>query len=195
MSKFNELYEINVNERTEKKGKLTYLSWAWAWSQFKKSCPDAVYTVNEDKFYADGSCMVSTSVTADGETHEMWLPVMDNRNNAIENPDSRKISDARMRCFTKNLAMFGLGLYIYAGEDLPEEDTAEQERKNALKKAKGAFFVKHEASDIEAVKKAFVDIEGIKPKKSERGDLHSLVMQVDGIEKLANIDKAIGKAK
>jgi len=127
---FEKLYAIDVNDKTEKKGNLTYLSWAWAWAEFKKICPDGVYEVK--KF--DGipyvydpatGYMVYTSVTAGGVTHEMWLPVMDSRNKALKQASMFEINKTIMRCLTKNLAMFGLGLYIYAGEDLPEEPPKE----------------------------------------------------------------------
>lgn len=126
MSKFEEITKINVNEKTEKKGNLTYLSWAWAWAEFKKVYPDAQYEVVK---FADGKpyyhdektgYMVYTKVTAEGLTYEMWLPVMDSRNRALLDATMFDINKTIMRCLTKNLAMFGLGLYIYAGEDLPE---------------------------------------------------------------------------
>ena len=125
MGKFEEIYAINVNDKTEKKGNLTYLSWAYAWAEFKKIYPDATYRVNEfDGNFCAGNekmgYMVQTQVTAGNQTYEMWLPVMDMRNNSILQPKMTEINKAIMRCLTKNLAMFGLGLYIYAGEDLPE---------------------------------------------------------------------------
>lgn len=130
MSKFEDLYNLNVNNKTEKKNNLTYLSWAWAWAEFKKVYPEATYEIV--KFdglpYAvdpNTGYMVYTRVTADGLTHEMWLPVMDYRNKALQvgNATMFDINKTIMRCLTKNLAMFGLGLYIYAGEDLPEEES------------------------------------------------------------------------
>ena len=125
MGKFEEIYAINVNDKTEKKGNLTYLSWAYAWAEFKKVYPDAEYKVNEfDGAFCSGNekmgYMVQTQVTAGDKTYEMWLPVMDMRNNTILQPKMTEINKSIMRCLTKNLAMFGLGLYIYAGEDLPE---------------------------------------------------------------------------
>ena len=125
MGKFEDVYAINVNDKTEKKGNLTYLSWAPAWAEFKKIYPDASYKINEfDGTFCSGNdkmgYMVQTQVTAGERTHEMWLPVMDMRNNTILQPKMTEINKAIMRCLTKNLAMFGLGLYIYAGEDLPE---------------------------------------------------------------------------
>ncbi|MBE7078462.1 MAG: DUF1071 domain-containing protein [Clostridiales bacterium] len=125
MDKFEEVYAINVNDKTEKKGKLTYLSWAFAWAEFKKIYPDATYKVNEfDGKFCSGNdqmgYMVQTQVTAGDRTYEMWLPVMDVRNNTLLQPKMTEINKTIMRCLTKNLAMFGLGLYIYAGEDIPE---------------------------------------------------------------------------
>ena len=153
-STFDVLSSINVNDKVEKKSNLTYLSWAWAWAEVKKACPDATYqvivdeTTNKPYFYDENlGYMVMTEVTIEGETLEMWLPVMDGANKAMMNkPYTYKgnawvngkkvevdktveaatmfdINKTLMRCLTKNLAMFGLGLYIYAGEDLPESDT------------------------------------------------------------------------
>ena len=125
MGKFEEVYAINVNDRTEKKGNLTYLSWAHAWAEFKRVYPDASYKVNPfDGTFCSGNekmgYMVQTQVTAGEKTYEMWLPVMDMRHNAVLQPKMTEVNKTIMRCLTKNLAMFGLGLYIYAGEDLPE---------------------------------------------------------------------------
>lgn len=127
MAKFEEVLKINVNDKTEKKGSLTYLSWTWAWAEFKKIYPEAMYKIKEyNGIFCTGNdkigYMVSTSVTADGLTYDMWLPVMDMRNKSIMQPTSYDVNKSIMRCLTKNLAMFGLGLYIYAGEDLPEDE-------------------------------------------------------------------------
>lgn len=141
--KFQELYSLNVNEYVEKKDKLSYLSWSFAWAEFKKIYPDATYCVCKDEngrcYFGDENIgyMVYTNVTAGGLTYEMWLPVMDNNNKSmklkpytyatkygektVESISMFDINKAVMRCLTKNLAMFGLGLYIYAGEDLPED--------------------------------------------------------------------------
>ena len=131
MCKFEEIYSLNVNDKTEKKGQLTYLSWAWAWAEFKKKYPKATYTVDKfDGTYCTGNeklgWMVRTEVYADELCYEMWLPIMDMRNNAILAPKMTDVNKSIMRCLTKNLAMFGLGLYIYAGEDLPEDEDEPQ---------------------------------------------------------------------
>ena len=117
---------INVNDMTEKKGNLTYLSWASAVEILGKHFPDHDFDTTFDKF-DDGSVMVYSQLTIrEGEesfTRRMWLPAMDNRNNALIHPDSRKISDAMMRCLAKNISVStGLGLYIYRGEDLPQAE-------------------------------------------------------------------------
>lgn len=129
----SELLKINVNEHTEKKGQLTYLSWAWAWAEVLKVDPAATWIVHtygpqgaeQPCMWIGETAMVHTSVTVNGLRRECMLPVMDNRNNALKNPDSRKVSDAIMRCMTKAISMHGLGLYIYAGEDVPEGDGAD----------------------------------------------------------------------
>lgn len=132
MGKFEEVYAINVNDKTEKKGQLTYLSWAPAWAEFKKAYPDATYKIDQfNGLFCTGNekigYMVRTEVTAGEQTYEMWLPVMDMRNNTVLAPKMTEINKTIMRCLTKNLAMFGLGLYIYAGEDLPEEESGAED--------------------------------------------------------------------
>jgi len=142
MGELEQLLELDVSKYTEKKNGLTYLSWAIAWREFLKVYPDATYTIDKD---VDGNCffgnskfgyMVYTSVTANNITRQMWLYVMDGANKAMKDDaydystkykdksvEAISMSDINktvMRCLTKNLAMFGLGLYIYAGEDLPQ---------------------------------------------------------------------------
>jgi hypothetical protein len=152
---FETLNPINVNEHTEKKNGLTYLSWAWAWAEVKKVYPEAVYEVKKFEgkpwiYDKDLGYLVMTEMTIGGLTHEMWLPVMDGANKAmkdekytykvkeyknrqwtgeyvdkeVEAATMFDINTAIMRCLVKNIAMFGLGLYIYAGEDLPPEKEA-----------------------------------------------------------------------
>ena len=120
----NKLLSTNVNSHTEKKGNLTYLSWAWAWAEALKADEDATYRVEMfgDKCYMDinGTAMVFVTVTMFRKSVTCQLPVMDFRNKAILNPDAFAVNTAIMRCMTKALSLHGLGLYIYAGEDLPE---------------------------------------------------------------------------
>lgn len=134
---FIELNNINVNDKTEKKNGLTYLSWAWAWGEVKKLHPDATYTIYETtnpngyvcNYFTDGrTCWVKTGVTINGLEHIEELPVMDYKNKSIflESVTSFDVNKAIQRSLTKAVARHGLGLYIYAGEDLPEEERKEQ---------------------------------------------------------------------
>ena len=110
---------IDVNKNTKKVGRFTYLSWSWAWATLMEYYPQAEYKFEPPIFFGDGSCEVWVTIHIGETNHTMWLPVMDHKNNPIKNPDSRKISDTRMRCLTKCMAMFGLGHYIYAGDSYP----------------------------------------------------------------------------
>lgn len=126
----SELLKINVNDHTERKGNLTYLSWAWAWAEVLKIDSAARYTVHEWAdvpvcYLRNGTALVKVSVTINGDTKSCLLPVMDNRNKSIVDPDSFAVNTAIMRCLTKCIALFGLGLYIFAGEDLPEGEKPE----------------------------------------------------------------------
>ena len=119
------LSAIDCSAKVEQKGKLTYLSWAWAWQTLMEHYPDSTYEYDIGNCLQNDTVEVNVSVTVQGVTHSMWLPVMDNRNKSIANPTTRDISDARMRCLVKAIAMHGLGIYIYAGEDLPESTKTE----------------------------------------------------------------------
>ena len=155
-TKFEQLTAVDCSAHIDKKNtggvNLSYLSWAWAWDYFKKAYPDATYQIKEWDgkpylFDEKTGYMVETSITAGGETYVMWLPVMDNTNHSmldkpykiqtkfktIDVPAATMfdINKNIMRCLVKNMAMFGLGLYIYAGEDLPAD--AEEKRTTAKK--------------------------------------------------------------
>lgn len=128
-SVFATLNAINVNGHTEKKNGLTYLAWAWAWSEVKKAFPNANYTIYENQdgwnYFTDGrTAWVKTGVTIEGLEHIEYLPVMDFKNKSIpvESVTSFDVNKAIQRSLTKACARHGLGLYIYAGEDLPETD-------------------------------------------------------------------------
>ena len=130
----SELLKINVNEHVEKKNGLTYLSWAWAWAEVLKIDHQALWTPIDfgttdsgSRPYLslpDGTMMVGVVVKIKNIERRCLLPVMDYKNKAIKNPDAFSVNTAMMRCLAKAIAMHGLGLYIYAGEDLPEEDKA-----------------------------------------------------------------------
>ena len=175
--KFDELIKVDVGEHIEGKNGLNYLSWTWAWSEFKKRCPDATYKIitfdglpyayDEKTGY-----MVYTEITTNLETQMMWLPVMDSANNAMKSVPYTvtnkwgketevkaatmfDINKTIMRCLTKNMAMFGLGLYIYAGEDLPEEleepaktETPKQPKETKSKKSDTKTYPKAENESV-----------------------------------------------
>lgn len=162
---FKKLSQIDVNAYVEKKNGLSYLSWAQAWREFKSHCPDATYQIIKSHmgqpYLVDNELgyMVMTEVTTKGETHQMWLPVLDFRNKAIPVGKATMfdVNTAIMRCLTKNLAMFGLGIYIYAGEDLPIQEAMSAE--DALESITAA-------NSIEALQKAWSDLPaGMKKRK------------------------------
>ena len=169
MERLNELLELNVNAMTEKKSGLTYLSWANAWKEFIKVYPKATYEIKKNEkgipaFGDDTGYMVYTSVTVDDITHEMWLPVMNGANKSmktvgytyktkygekeVEPMTMFDVNKTVMRCLTKNLAMFGLGLYIYAGEDIPQEQPRELTIKELINNAINHYKVTAEQKAI-----------------------------------------------
>lgn len=169
--KFAELFKIDVSDKTEKKGTLTYLSWPWAWAEFKKAYPEAKYEVKmfDGVPYvhdSDTGYMVFTSVTAGGLTYDMWLPVMDARNKALKTADTFDINKAIMRCLTKNLAMFGLGLYIYAGEDLPEGSEEVPERAKKTQQSANAAEQKPVPKYKPITEKELSEVYGVKDPKA-----------------------------
>jgi hypothetical protein len=121
-----DLLKLNVNDHVEKKQNLSYLSWAWAWAEALKADPAATFEVQtfDGKPYMDvnGTGMVWVTVTMFGKPMTCFLPVMNHRNQPIQNPDAFQVNTAIMRCMVKGLALHGLGLYIYAGEDLPQSE-------------------------------------------------------------------------
>ena len=199
---FDELNKLNVNDHTEKKKtggtELTYLSWTWAWAEVKKRYPNANYEIvmhdglpyvyDENTGY-----MVFTNATIDGVTHSMWLPVMDGANKAMKSKAyeyntkfGKKTCEAAsmfdvnktiMRCLVKNLAMFGLGLYIYAGEDLPEVPDSAYEGMRALLESNGIdinfIFKLYNVKSLDELSQAKIDnitknIDKIKAKQEEQ---------------------------
>ena len=137
-SVFETLFEINVNDHVEKKNGLSYLSWAYAWAEIKKRFPEANYKVYETEsgciYFTDGkTCWVKTGVTIGGLEHIEYLPIMDYKNKSIslENVTSFDVNKSIQRSLTKTLARHGLGLYLYAGEDLPEIEIEKISTKDA----------------------------------------------------------------
>jgi hypothetical protein len=130
-STFETLSKINVNDKVEKKNGLSYLSWAWAWQVVKENYPDSTYTIYENadgfNYHHDGmTAWVKTGVTIGGIEHIEYLPVMNYRNKSIPMTEltSFDVNSSIQRSLTKAMARHGLGLYIYAGEDLPDTDAA-----------------------------------------------------------------------
>lgn len=159
---FIRLNDINVNDKTEKKNGLTYLSWAWAWGEVKKLFPEATYTIYENtlpsgyvvNYFTDGkTAWVKTGVTINGIEHIEELPVMDYRNKSItlENLTSFDVNKAIQRSLTKAVARHGLGLYIYAGEDLPENEKVESETINKTMESALRDSIKNNNISNEAV--------------------------------------------
>lgn len=150
------LSQVDVSDRIEKKQNLSFLSWSWAWGTLMEHYPQAEYSFQEPESSTDGSLMVFCTVTIDALSRQMWLPVMDYKNKAIPNPNAFQLNTAKMRCLVKCLAMFGLGHYIYAGEDLPNAEADRQ---------------------AEADKKAAEQLaESLKPLRS--GQLHRIQMLI-----------------
>lgn len=142
---WDELSVIDVSEHIEKKGNLSYLSWAWAYGTLMKYYPNNSYSFTQQSF-DDGTMMIECAlVIHDGEEmamRTMWLPVMDYKNRPVAHPDAFAINTARMRCLVKCISMFGLGHYIYAGEDLPEGKQPEVVKAKRIdKEAMQAYMV------------------------------------------------------
>ena len=127
MSNFATLASINVNAHIEKKNGLSYLSWAWAVDQLLRADAAATWEYREPVMWGD-TVMVFCSVTAFGKTMTAQLPVMDHRNKAISNPDAMAVNTAMQRCLAKAIALHGIGLYIYAGEDVPLAEQVQDSR-------------------------------------------------------------------
>ena len=154
----NDLLKLNVNDHTEKKGQLTYLSWAWAWAKALEADPGATWDVQmfNDKCFMEvnGTAMVFVTTQLFGKQMTCQLPVMDHRNKAIINPDAFQVNTAIMRCMTKSLSLHGLGLYIYAGEDLPQGEEPESTINES--EMMDWLTVIADSADLETLQKNFV---------------------------------------
>lgn len=118
-NQYAKLRAIDVSKHIEKKSNLSYLSWAWACDTLLQHDPMATWEYKEPQMFGQ-TVMVYCAVTAFGKTMTAQLPVMDHKNKAIPNPDAFEVNKAMQRCLAKAIALHGIGLYIYAGEDLPE---------------------------------------------------------------------------
>lgn len=180
-SVFNTLNAIDCNKHTEQKNGLTYLSWAWAWAEVKKAYPDATYTIyeaaNGNFYHTDGkTCWVKTGVTIKGLEHIEYLPVMDFRNQSIpvDKVTSFDVNKAIQRSLTKAVARHGLGLYIYAGEDLPE-NAPKPITKSALDKLVAAMAQGILAQDGSGKTARNIYIEKYNPNAAQLTEFDSLV--------------------
>lgn len=190
---FTQLNDINVNDKTEKKNGLTYLSWAWAWGEIKKLHPDATYTVYENKdglnYHHDGAtAWVKTGVTVNGIEHIEYLPVMDYKNKSIPlaNITSFDVNKAIQRSLTKACARHGLGLYIYAGEDLPESAERETVQRNPADEIK-AFADGYPGDSQEAillVKQILGEFGYSKAKDVQIKDLDNILLSLNNRRKI-----------
>lgn len=183
---FETLNVKNVNEHVEKKNGLSYLSWAWAWAEVKKEYPSANYTVYENEqgwnYFTDGrTCWVKTGVTIEDLEHIEYLPVMDFRNKSIplDQVTSFDVNKTIQRSLTKAVARHGLGLYIYAGEDVPEGYENEEVTNKTYRSWFDNFF-----ADKPERRQKFLEVYNIKSTD-----------QLDRVLKLEEIDQLITKLK
>lgn len=181
---FIDLNRVNVQDKIEKKNGLSYLPWAYAWGELKKRFPDASYTVYENKdgwcYHTDGStCWVKTGVTVNGLEHVEYLPVMDYKNRSIpaDTVTSFDVNKAIQRSLTKAVARHGLGLYVYAGEDLPEEDPAN--RIEAKAKAAGITVITEQ--DKPRCKVCGKEIKAAKKRDGTIIDAETVAASLDGV--------------
>ena len=136
------LSQIDCSEHIEKKGGFNYLSWAWAWGMLMEHCPDATFEnhLNHDGypcfFDSNGNAMVRVTLTVGEHSHTEDFPVLNYKNQAIKDPDSFAVNTALKRCLVKSMAYFGIGHYIYAGEDLPPQEVVPFDRDEAIKAIK-----------------------------------------------------------
>lgn len=167
------LSKVDVNDHKKSKGGLSYLSWAWAWGALMEHYPQATYEFFDEARDDLGHVEVWCKVKIGELERVMWLPVMDFKNNAMKNPDLRKISDTRMRCLTKCIGMFGLGHYIYAGEDLPSGPDEPEPEPEKVAEKKPAPVKKPQAKpkvQLTAEREAVVDASFGVHKPSSIGD-------------------------
>jgi hypothetical protein len=188
------LSQVDVSGRIEKKQNLSFLSWSWAWGTLMEHYPQAEYSFQEPaEAQRDGSVMVYCTVTIDGLSRQMWLPVMDFKNQAISNPDVVQLNKAKMRCLVKCLAMFGLGHYIYAGEDLPSAEADKAAEKIAKERAESIKpanieqlvrideLIKETDADVEIFHKYF-RVDGIAELTATQADVAILKLETKKAE-------------
>jgi hypothetical protein len=165
-TKFEELLKLNVNDKIEEKNKFKYLSWSFAVEEMTKAFPNWTYNIKEFNglpywFDEKTGYMVSTEITAGEVKKMMWLPVMDFRNQTLMSAKMTDINKSIMRCLVKNIAMFGIGLYIYSGEDLPEGEEKETKKPISIKQPEPKKEPS-KISDFEKAKSTLLEITDLK---------------------------------
>jgi hypothetical protein len=191
------LSRVNCSEHTESKNGLTYLSWAWAWGILMEHYPSAKFCILPEEYLKDETVICNVNVTIGECYREMWLPVLDYRNKPIQNPSSWNINTTRMRVLCKCISLFGLGHYIYAGEDLPSEESGVVKRvptlsvpknKSTNKKTKSKTIENGELTNDSKISKMMEDAykEKIQSKKDRAiaSILKDSINAIDDIEKL-----------
>lgn len=174
---FEKLNKVNVNDKTEKKGKFTYLSWAFAWGELKKVAPDAKVTVyhnerdNMPYFESEAGVIVKVGVEVNGVEHISFLPLMDFKNKSISKDsfDMMDVNKAIQRATVKAIGLHGLGLYIYAGEDLPEDEQDSEPKKTSTRKASTKNAKVKEEVVAEEQNPVIADAENKKSETKRRG--------------------------
>ena len=197
---FEELNKINVNDKVEKKNGLSYLSWPYAWGELKKKYPEATFTIYENaqgwNYHTDGrTCWVKTGVTVLGIEHIEELPIMDFKNKSIplNQVTSYEVNKTIQRSLTKAVARHGLGLYIYAGEDLPDAtDDSPEPQKAAPKKApaKKAEPKKEESKEVPPL----TEEELLFLSQRYSGENLEKLLEYFKIEDISQIEPAAGRA-
>ena len=201
MSVFETLNKIDCSDHIEKKNGLTYLSWAWAWQILKKHYPASTYTIYEDaqgrNYHTDGrTCWVKTGVCVEGIEHIEYLPVMDYKNASItiDRVTSFDVNKAIQRSLTKAVARHGLGLYIYAGEDLP--DAADEEKRPAASAPVPAPVPEPKPIDIDTLNKYIIGHAQGKKVKSGKTYRQGYIDQFHPTqEMIASFDAAVADYK
>lgn len=194
---FIKLNSINVNDKVEQKAGLTYLSWAYAWGEVKKNFPDSTYKVYESpegwNYFTDGkTCWVKTGVTIKGIEHIEFLPVMDYKNKSIPlaSVTSFDVNKTIQRSLTKACARHGIGLYIYAGEDLPEISQEIQEGADELKKEISKEKAKDTREKNKKVEEANQSEDGLKLRYESAKALITKMKEIIPARDLKLIDRA-----
>jgi hypothetical protein len=192
MSNYKEVWEnlraVNCSDNTQEKNGLTYLSWTWAWSAMMEEYPEATYHFPEPEIHRDGTVTVYCTINIGELSRTMWLPVMSGfKNSAVSNPNARDIGDSKMRCLVKCMAMFGLGHYIYAGEDLPPDSKSD----SAPVKNQSLSTAQTTKVMDEAIKEA----QNVKPETLEEAVEEAMKGSMTEADAVAYVELAISFAK